>query len=419
MADRIPLIVNSADNEIQELAATDNLDLGNSSIINANVVTATRVNTNVIDSASSEIVVRKSLLPLTDTANTNVSAYSLGDATHQWSDLWVSESTIHIGGVALSVNTASGQTRLTVDNVAVITSDTVAPITSNANVETTANVVASQVVAGQITATGNISTSANISAAYFTGNASAMSGLPDAYSNAKVAAYLTTASSTLSGNVLTISGAGTIGANLSVGNINVNNDLVVNGNLFVYGDNTIANVSVVNVSNLTVTVANGAVDGQTANGAGIVVGGVSQSILWRNDNSAWNISDGLIVGGNVTATGFIGDGSQLTGIYANSDVEDYIGANTGANVQAINSSLDNTDAAIIALTANVTAIESNYATTTDITNAIANVSLSLGNTAAPTSASDTGTTGEIRYDSNYVYVCVTTNTWKRSALATW
>jgi len=38
---------------------------------------------------------------------------------------------------------------------------------------------------------------------------------------------------------------------------------------------------------------------------------------------------------------------------------------------------------------------------------------------APASASANGTAGDIRYDSNYVYICVATNTWKRAALATW
>lgn len=45
------------------------------------------------------------------------------------------------------------------------------------------------------------------------------------------------------------------------------------------------------------------------------------------------------------------------------------------------------------------------------------VSLRLPKT--PASASDTGTTGEICWDFNYVYVCVATNTWKRSALSSW
>lgn len=37
----------------------------------------------------------------------------------------------------------------------------------------------------------------------------------------------------------------------------------------------------------------------------------------------------------------------------------------------------------------------------------------------PASATDTGNAGDICWDSNYVYVCVATNTWKRSAIATW
>jgi len=39
--------------------------------------------------------------------------------------------------------------------------------------------------------------------------------------------------------------------------------------------------------------------------------------------------------------------------------------------------------------------------------------------SVPANASSTGTVGQIAYDSDYVYVCVATNTWKRSALTTW
>jgi hypothetical protein len=38
---------------------------------------------------------------------------------------------------------------------------------------------------------------------------------------------------------------------------------------------------------------------------------------------------------------------------------------------------------------------------------------------APSSASDTGTLGEIRYTTDYIYICIATDTWKRSAIATW
>jgi len=37
----------------------------------------------------------------------------------------------------------------------------------------------------------------------------------------------------------------------------------------------------------------------------------------------------------------------------------------------------------------------------------------------PATSSSTGTAGWIAYDSNYVYVCVATNTWKRAAISTW
>ena len=37
----------------------------------------------------------------------------------------------------------------------------------------------------------------------------------------------------------------------------------------------------------------------------------------------------------------------------------------------------------------------------------------------PASATATGTTGEIQWDSSYIYVCIATNTWKRVAISTW
>jgi len=37
----------------------------------------------------------------------------------------------------------------------------------------------------------------------------------------------------------------------------------------------------------------------------------------------------------------------------------------------------------------------------------------------PSSASDTGKTGEIAWDADYIYICTTTDTWKRVAISTW
>ena len=43
----------------------------------------------------------------------------------------------------------------------------------------------------------------------------------------------------------------------------------------------------------------------------------------------------------------------------------------------------------------------------------------IASTGAPSSATDIGVAGDIRYDSGYVYIAVATNTWKRAALTTW
>lgn len=45
--------------------------------------------------------------------------------------------------------------------------------------------------------------------------------------------------------------------------------------------------------------------------------------------------------------------------------------------------------------------------------------LRLRTNKTPSSASDTGNAGDICFDSDYVYRCVATNTWKRAALSTW
>ncbi len=39
--------------------------------------------------------------------------------------------------------------------------------------------------------------------------------------------------------------------------------------------------------------------------------------------------------------------------------------------------------------------------------------------SAPTSNSSNGTPGTIRWDTDYIYVCVASNQWKRAALASW
>lgn len=46
-------------------------------------------------------------------------------------------------------------------------------------------------------------------------------------------------------------------------------------------------------------------------------------------------------------------------------------------------------------------------------------SATIGTAKTPASAAATGTTGQVAWDSSYIYVCVAADTWKRAAITTW
>ena len=92
------------------------------------------------------------------------------------------------------------------------------------------------------------------------------------------------------------------------------------------------------------------------------------------------------------------------------------GAQSGGAL-TVNSCTTQTSGELVRITgtADETALQVDTGTT------VVNGGLVLGtaSNATPASASDTGTAGEVRWDADYVYVCVGTDTWKRAALATW
>jgi len=117
---------------------------------------------------------------------------SLGNVTNQWNDLYVSNNTIYLGNVPLAVTSANGLT---------IGGQTVLSNGSNAAITTTGNITAN----------------------YFIGNGSQLTGLPAAYSNVNVAAYLPT----YTGNIT----AGNVSAtgNITGGNVNTGKITLTNG----------------------------------------------------------------------------------------------------------------------------------------------------------------------------------------------
>ena len=93
-------------------------------------------------------------------------------------------------------------------------------------------------------------------------------------------------------------------------------NVVIPGNLTVSGSTTTVDSTTLNVTDKNITVANGAADAATADGAGLTVDGASATFNYASTGDKWTMNKPLDVTGTVNATAFSGDGSSLTGISA-------------------------------------------------------------------------------------------------------
>lgn len=331
MADYFPLIANPVGNLITELPANNNLNLANSSIINA------------------------------------VSVQSVGNITGNY---FIGNGSLLTGIDATSIQNGTSNVRVVSagGNVAV-------GINGTSNVVVTANT--GVYVTGLVSATGQVTGS------QFNGSGAGLSSIPGANVTgtvpaATVAATVTTAAQpnitsvgTLTslavtgnitgGNILTSGTAGNItganviiattlsatsnviSGNLKTGNITIDTDtirsanttltldpaadgvsglVVIAGNLQVTGTTTTIDSTVVTVNDLMINVANNAATSAAANGGGLGVGPVGTEyvkLYWDSSGNTWDSTHGISAVGTVTATSFVGSGAGLTSI-------------TGANV---------------------------------------------------------------------------------------
>ena len=106
-----------------------------------------------------------------------------------------------------------------------------------------------------------------------------------------------TQSTSSSTGALVVTGGAGIGANLYVGG-----NTTISGNLTVIGTTTTVQSTTLDVSDLNITVAKGAVSAAAANGAGLTVDGAGATILYTNATDTWNFNKGL-VGTTITTGG--------------------------------------------------------------------------------------------------------------------
>jgi len=74
------------------------------------------------------------------------------------------------------------------------------------------------------------------------------------------------------------------------GTTTVNNNLTVTGDLTVNGTTTTLNTTTLDVEDLNITVAKGALNATAANGAGLSVDGASATLLYASSNDSWNFN---------------------------------------------------------------------------------------------------------------------------------
>jgi hypothetical protein len=258
--------------------------------------------------------------------------YSLGNSTNQWKDLWVSNSTIYINSVPVSVNASN---TLTVAGQVVLTNGSNAAVSTTGNISA-ANVIASGIVTGSsaslsgnitggnLLTAGIVSAVGNITGNYILGNGSQITGLPANYGNANVDSYLPT----YTGSFASLTGNVTTTANVSAGNV-----------LF------------------------GAASGTTVSTSGNITG---SNLLGTTTSVSGNVTGGNVLtgglisaAGNITGSYFLGNGSQLTGIvtssYGNSNVASYLPTYSG-NVSAGNITITSAvNSATVSASGNITA----------------------------------------------------------------
>jgi len=274
--------------------------------------------------------------------------YDLGSTTSRWRDIWLSNSSIYIGNVTLGA-TANA---LTVNGNTVVTTSVGGSLSLSGNI-TGGNIV----TAGQVTATGNVTGN------YILGNGALLTGLPAGYANSNVAAYLS--SGTVSTNILTTAAVSatssiTSAANITGGNITTAGLVTATGNItggnFLTTGLISATSTVTSAANITggnlltgglASVTGNVTGGNLLFGSGIVSGtgniyadkifanivgnidaagsntqvqfndvgdllGASANFTFDKATNTMTVSNGNIVGGNLTTAGLISATGAIT-----------------------------------------------------------------------------------------------------------
>ena len=212
--------------------------------------------------------------------------YSLGSASYQWKDLYVSNATIYMNSVPITVNSSNV---LQVGGQAVLTNGSSSSVSTTGTVQGAVVSATGNVQAGNLRSSGSISATGNINS----GNL--------------LAAGIVSATGNISGGNLSASG------NVSAGNINVTGN--ISGSNIV--GTVLASASTISaLGNITGSylIGNGSqLTGILATNVGTLA---SLSVTGNTVSGNLNTAGLVSAAGNITGNYLIGNGSALTGIVA-------------------------------------------------------------------------------------------------------
>ena len=371
-------------------------------------------------------------------------AYDIGSLARQWRHLYLSGSTIFLGNT--TIKAASGS--ITVAP---------APVILWNNIITTNNVVPGniQVTGGRANGSGTLSATLTYQIGDGSYNIYNMTYGTDYVINPWVAGLgnlqiLLTSTylySTLgwagSGNVYitetsptsaTLSNVGVTTGNISTptGNLSITGNVSTTGNITgptisdLYANIISANtgmkgyVDAQNTSdNSAITTANVGMIGYVDRGNTIVTASITSANVGMIGyvDSRITVANAGVTTANIGMIGYVD--SRITvanaGVTtANIGMKGYVDAQTYSNVQTsafLTTNLPNYAGNIGGIT-----VIGNLAVS-GATTIVGN--LTVGNVYVPALANSTGTTGQVTYNDNYVYICIGTNNWRRANLAIW
>ena len=270
-----PIVIGSTALTFVQNYSANSISAGTSNVVvtsNANVTISSAGTPNVLSVASSGVTVKGNLLP-----DANVT-YSLGSTSQRWKDLWISNSTIYIGETNI---TASGSTL----------------IVGGANVVT--QTATGNISGGNLSLTGAVSASGNITGNYILGNGALLTGVITSVANINSGTSNVTVVSPNGNITVGVGGTGNVGVFSTTG-------LAITGDLSVTGNATLSG----NILGDRIQNGNTQIDIQTQNGnANITVGGVANvavcSISGQNV-TGYLTATGNITGGNLSGTNITG-----------------------------------------------------------------------------------------------------------------